>query len=236
MLLIACSLTLGIFQSIPAKAQYYQEMVVEKRCGNCYKTVSLSAHAGQRCPHCGAYWGYEVKKYKCNSCGRVQPSKFKRTKKCVYCGSRQIVIVGSDDDSYSPEPKSSTREVTINFGNQSFQATCRNENDSLLIPLRQVTEELGFQVDFTSPDRIQVTKNNTTVVMFIDKTTVTVSKLPNYDQSSEKEWSLAPKMIKDITYVPLRALTETLEYNVEYVSGTITLSEQSAVAPEQDNI
>lgn len=30
-----------------------------KSCGACGRGVSLSAHAGQRCPHCGAYWGGE---------------------------------------------------------------------------------------------------------------------------------------------------------------------------------
>jgi len=27
-----------------------------KSCGGCGRTVSLSANAGDRCPHCGAYW------------------------------------------------------------------------------------------------------------------------------------------------------------------------------------
>ena len=30
-----------------------------KTCGACGKPVSLTARAGQRCPHCGAYWGGE---------------------------------------------------------------------------------------------------------------------------------------------------------------------------------
>lgn len=31
----------------------------EKRCSACGRVVSLSAAAGQRCPHCGALWSYE---------------------------------------------------------------------------------------------------------------------------------------------------------------------------------
>jgi hypothetical protein len=31
----------------------------EKTCGACGKIVSVSSMAGQRCPHCGAYWGAE---------------------------------------------------------------------------------------------------------------------------------------------------------------------------------
>lgn len=35
-----------------------------KSCGNCGRTVSVSATAGQRCPYCGAYWGRENTRYK----------------------------------------------------------------------------------------------------------------------------------------------------------------------------
>lgn len=34
---------------------------MSKRCGKCGRTVSNSARAGQRCPHCGAYWRSESK-------------------------------------------------------------------------------------------------------------------------------------------------------------------------------
>lgn len=35
-----------------------------KSCGNCGRTVSVSATTGQRCPYCGAYWGRENTRYK----------------------------------------------------------------------------------------------------------------------------------------------------------------------------
>ena len=31
----------------------------QKTCSRCGKVVPLSAHRGQSCPHCGAYWSYE---------------------------------------------------------------------------------------------------------------------------------------------------------------------------------
>lgn len=34
-------------------------MSIEANCGNCGRPVSISSHAGQSCPHCGAYWSYE---------------------------------------------------------------------------------------------------------------------------------------------------------------------------------
>ena len=40
--------------SAPTPSSYQQ-----KTCSKCRKSIPLSAHAGQRCPHCGAYWSYE---------------------------------------------------------------------------------------------------------------------------------------------------------------------------------
>lgn len=36
----------------------------QKTCGACGREVPPDSHSGQRCPHCGAYWGAENKKYK----------------------------------------------------------------------------------------------------------------------------------------------------------------------------
>lgn len=33
----------------------------EKRCSHCGKTVSIASKAGEKCPHCGAYWSHEKK-------------------------------------------------------------------------------------------------------------------------------------------------------------------------------
>jgi hypothetical protein len=34
-----------------------------KTCSACGREVPSESHAGQRCPHCGAYWGSENKRY-----------------------------------------------------------------------------------------------------------------------------------------------------------------------------
>ena len=36
--------------------------MTSKTCGSCGGNVSLSASAGQHCPHCGVYWGVETSK------------------------------------------------------------------------------------------------------------------------------------------------------------------------------
>jgi len=61
-LLAAVVLLTLVCAAQPCVAQYY-ESLVGKECGNCGKSVSLSARVGDRCPHCGAVWGIEQKRY-----------------------------------------------------------------------------------------------------------------------------------------------------------------------------
>ena len=38
---------------------YSSTFLANKSCSGCGRSVSLSSAAGQRCPHCGAYWSTE---------------------------------------------------------------------------------------------------------------------------------------------------------------------------------
>jgi hypothetical protein len=40
--------------------------LVDKQCSACGRSVSMSSRAGQRCPHCRAYWSGEKKVYTVN--------------------------------------------------------------------------------------------------------------------------------------------------------------------------
>lgn len=61
-LFLAVALLSFVGAAQPCLGQYY-ETLVGKECGNCGKPVSLSARVGDRCPHCGAVWGVEQKRY-----------------------------------------------------------------------------------------------------------------------------------------------------------------------------
>jgi predicted RNA-binding Zn-ribbon protein involved in translation (DUF1610 family) len=41
----------------------YTTTSISKNCSACGKSVSNSSAAGQRCPHCGAYWSSENTRY-----------------------------------------------------------------------------------------------------------------------------------------------------------------------------
>ena len=47
------------FLKTPASSSGYGSYSISKNCSACGRPVSSAARAGQRCPHCGAYWSYE---------------------------------------------------------------------------------------------------------------------------------------------------------------------------------
>lgn len=63
-----------------------------KNCGKCGKPVPSTAKAGQRCPHCGAYWSFqegvhELVYKKCGNCKRSVSDKAQVGQKCPHCGA-----------------------------------------------------------------------------------------------------------------------------------------------------
>jgi len=51
----------AIGYSTPSYTSGYN--VTKKTCSACGREVPVTSQAGQRCPHCGIYWGTESKKY-----------------------------------------------------------------------------------------------------------------------------------------------------------------------------
>ncbi len=61
--MFVCTLALPAAAPTPVAAQTYR-VVVEKRCLACGREVPLTSQVGQRCPHCGAFWGRQVESEK----------------------------------------------------------------------------------------------------------------------------------------------------------------------------
>lgn len=59
-----------------AQEVFVSEVLAGKQCGACGKMVRMSAKVGERCEHCGTYWGYSMKKY----IGSKVASEAKRSK------------------------------------------------------------------------------------------------------------------------------------------------------------
>ncbi len=95
-----------------------------------------------------------------------------------------------------------------------------NKNSRLLVPLRDIAELIGCTVDWDSNARAAYArKNGNTVKFVIGKTEYSVNdKVYNFDVPAE--------IYNDKTFIPLRAVSESLGANIAYNNATkkITLS------------
>jgi len=87
-------------------------------------------------------------------------------------------------------------------------------NDRTLVPVREVFEHLGANVDWKESTReVNITYNDSIVVLKIDFNNATVN-------GKQESMSVAPKIINDKTMIPLRFVSESLGLDVGWDSKT----------------
>lgn len=92
------------------------------------------------------------------------------------------------------------------------------ENGSrILVPLRNLAEALGCEVDWVEPDQINIVQGGNIINMFVNKTRYLVN-------GEEKQLDASPFIMGDRTMVPLRFVAEELGCSVEYDSATNTVN------------
>lgn len=92
------------------------------------------------------------------------------------------------------------------------------ENGSrILVPLRTLAEALGCEVGWVAPDQINITRGDTAITMYINKTGYTVN-------GEERVLDAPPFIMGSSTMVPLRFVAQELGCTVEYDSGTNTVN------------
>ncbi|WP_102346015.1 stalk domain-containing protein [Bacillus sp. Marseille-P3661] len=102
------------------------------------------------------------------------------------------------------------------------------KNNRTLIPIRFVSERFGASVDWDNETRIisiQVDHNQlkmTVGISEIDKN----GKITNLD--------VAPEILNDRTYLPIRAVTEAMGKEILYKNGLIIISDQEKTYNEDD--
>lgn len=103
------------------------------------------------------------------------------------------------------------------------------ENDRTLVPIRFVSEELGAIVTWNNDNRtVKVEKGNDTVLLRID------SHLVEYNNGSGTELSdVAPKIINDRTFVPLRLISNALGIGIEWDNSSRTVNVDSSKTSEK---
>jgi len=83
-----------------------------------------------------------------------------------------------------------------------------------LVPIRFISENLGFKVTWTANNKpIIISDKNNTIEITINSTNVKINGVDN-------KIDVAPQLIGDTTYVPLRFISETLGKSIRWISDT----------------
>ena len=103
-----------------------------------------------------------------------------------------------------------TISVELDADKLEFDAPPVNINDRVLVPVRAIFEAMGATVLWDATAKtVTSTLGDTTVVMTIDSTSMTVN-------NEEKTLDVAPTIISDRTMVPARAVAEAFGATVEW--------------------
>ncbi|WP_334071505.1 MULTISPECIES: N-acetylmuramoyl-L-alanine amidase family protein [Paenibacillus] len=86
----------------------------------------------------------------------------------------------------------------------------QNVNGNVMIPIRVVVEELGFDVNWDKKTRtVTIQQSGTELKLVVDQSTATVN-------GSKVKLSAAPKLVSDTTLVPLRFVGEQMGLKVSW--------------------
>ncbi|MDQ0872442.1 oligopeptide transport system substrate-binding protein [Paenibacillus sp. V4I3] len=94
-------------------------------------------------------------------------------------------------------------------------------NETTLVPIRFISEQFGAKVSWNGQDqRIELQNQTSKVLIQIGSTDMLVS-------GKSVTLNVAPQIIGESTYIPLRAVSEALDKRVDYENGLILLSDNS---------
>ncbi|MFZ5642184.1 MAG: copper amine oxidase N-terminal domain-containing protein [Bacillota bacterium] len=86
----------------------------------------------------------------------------------------------------------------------------------VMVPVRSLSESMGFDVSWTEPNRIGISRDDLSIVMYVNERTYTVN--------GEKRWMDIPPVIKNgRNMVPVRFIVEEMGCEVEYDDATSTV-------------
>lgn len=110
----------------------------------------------------------------------------------------------------SPEPEA--KAITVNVNDQyhiPFVNAPFIESDRILVPVRELGDSLGYEVNWNPPATVTMSTANKNIIMNIGQKQYTLN-------GQDKEMDSAPLIKGDVTYVPLRFIAEALGYEVSY--------------------
>ena len=119
-----------------------------------------------------------------------------------------------------------TNEVTVKVDNLPVVSPVPAQivNDRTMLPMRSIFERVGAKVTWVEADKIIfATKDSLLITMQIDNNVMSVQQIEN-DEIKKIELDTAPFIKDGSTMVPVRAIAESLGYNVGWDSQTRTVN------------
>lgn len=86
------------------------------------------------------------------------------------------------------------------------------ENGRTQVPIRLVSENLGLEVEWDNPNRKAIIGNGKIVL----KIGSNIAEVNGMKVKVDEDEKVAPKIVGDRTYVPVRFISEKMNYRVEY--------------------
>lgn len=125
------------------------------------------------------------------------------------------------------------KEVTVKVNDIKVESPVPAQivNDRTMLPMRSIFERIGARVTWMEAEKIIfATKDSLLITMQIDNTIMSVQQIEN-DEIIKIELDSPPFIVNGSTLVPVRAVAESLGYNVEWNSQTYTV-DISTIAKE----
>lgn len=135
------------------------------------------------------------------------------------------VIVSQSDTVTTESAPASEDNVAVRINGKliSFDVPARIMNDRTMVPMRKIFETLGAKVQWIEEtNQVLAFKGEKAIVLQIDAPVVLIKNFNN-DTEERVELDVAPIIIDDRTLVPLRAVSEALDMNVEWEESTYTV-------------
>lgn len=117
------------------------------------------------------------------------------------------------------------KEVTVKVNDIKVESPVPAQivNDRTMLPMRSIFERIGARVTWMESEKIIfATKGSLLITMQIDNTIMSVQQIEN-DEIIKIELDSPPFIVNGSTLVPVRAVAESLGYNVEWNSQTYTV-------------
>lgn len=129
-------------------------------------------------------------------------------------------------------PQDNNIKVVVDQKWIEFDAAPEIVNDRTMVPVRAITEALGYTVTFNDENRaVQLSKNGVTVELYIDRTGV--KRMEQGKEAVVKATDVEPYIKQDRTYVPIRFFAEEIGLDVQWNDAARTAILRSKLAVNQ---